>query len=159
MNFLIPIYLTLAARLHGGGYIQNVNRHIRNAIFALPYLLHYLSLWGGITPIMAFICAFIGINAGHDEFWEMGLKPNDQKSNWLTAIVSRTGLKRDSLAWCWTGMAIKGALIAAGTLNPLTIALSAFLFPLAYHIGQRTKWSNEAAEPLSGFFLGLALIA
>lgn len=149
-NFLVIPYLTFAARLHGGGYVQNVNRQLRNAIFAFPYLL--------FGPI-AFATAFIGINAGHDDFWEMGTGPNEQKNNWLTMIVSWAKLKRDSLAWCWVGMGIKGLLIGLGTLNPYIIIGHAVLFPLAYHIGQRTKRGNETAEPLSGFLLGVNLFA
>lgn len=161
INFscIIPIYTTFASRLHGGGFINGVNRQLRNAIFALPYLIHHLSVWGSITPITAFVFAFIGINAGHDEFWEMGTGPNEQKNNWLTAIVTKLGFKRDSLPWCWAGLGIKGALIGLGTLNPLTIILSALAFPTAYYIGFRTKWTNVTAEFLSGFLLGLALIA
>lgn len=150
---IVVVYLTLCGRLHGGGLATGVNRHARNAIWAIPYVFCGPTWW------LQFATAFIGINAGHDEFWKMGTAPNDPKNNWLTWIVRKTRFKRDSVAWCMTGMAIKGAIIGAGTFNPYIILGHAALLPAAYYIGQRTKWENEAAEYLTGFFLGLNLIA
>ncbi len=148
ITLLFSIYLLLAGGLHGGQMISGVNRLVRNAIFALPYLV--------ISPL-AFLTAFWGINSSHHCFWRMGTKPNDPESNWQTFIISRMGIKRDSLAWCWTGMALKGFLISIGTLHPFAVLGHMILMPLAYHIGMRTKRENVTAEFLSGALLGANL--
>ncbi len=77
----------------------------------------------------------------------------------LSRLVSLFGLKRDSLAWCWTGMGLKGALTALGTLNPIIILGHALALPLAYQIGLKTKWDTVTAEFLSGFLYSLIILA
>lgn len=147
IKLLIIPYLAIAARIHGGGIISPLSRPIRNTLFAAPYLF--------ISP-MAFLAAFIGINIGHVNFWGMGLpNQNVNRPDWLTYIVSLLGFERDTLAWCWCGMAIKGAIIGLG--SPILALSNAFLFPLAYYIGMRMKRNNEAAEPLSGLFMSIPL--
>ncbi len=158
MIYLIPFYLALASRLHGGGFFS-LNRQIRNALFALPYMLIYLpTAEHSPTFLLAFIFAFIGINIGHDNFWNMGVEPNSPELNWLGKIVKKIGFTPDTIQWCIAGMMLKGLVIGFGTHNFWSMCGSFILYPLAYYIGMRTKLNNVAAEYLSGLFLGIALI-
>ncbi len=148
MNALLIVYLALASRFHGGGFFPAA-RVIRSFVFALPY--------GFISPI-AFIVAALCKNIGHEDFWLMGTGKARSDRNWLCNLVLETGLKRDSLAFCWLGMAIKGALIALGTFNPVIIAGHALALPLAYYIGRRTRFGSELAEYLSGVMFACSII-
>lgn len=149
-KILLPLYLSLASRFHGGGFIQDVPRPIRAGVFALPY---FLFGWP------AFVLAFIGKNIAHEDFWNMGVRPSRPDESWLcTLILLATPLRRDSLAFCTAGLAIKGIITAAGTLSPAIILAHAVALPLAYYIGQRTRWGNELAEYLSGAFYGISIL-
>ncbi len=158
MIYLIPLYLAFASRLHGGGFFP-LNRQIRNALFALPYMLIYLpTAEHSPTFLLAFIFAFIGINIGHDNFWNMGVEPNSPELNWLGKIVKKIGFTPNTLGFCWTGMMYKAMIISVGTEGWITYLVSIILYPLSYYIGMRSKWNNVCAEYLSGLFLGIALI-
>lgn len=173
----ITVYLSIAGRFHGGGfntgaalsfaafwnkyapswmafntYSDHMDwpRWIRTVIFGMPYIF-----LGWIAPQTA----ALGVNIGHDNFWNMGTAPNSPDKNWLGKLVSFTGLKPDSLAYCTLGMAIKGAITAAGTLSPCMIACHAVALPLAYYIGVRTRWGTVFAEYLSCALYGLSFFA
>lgn len=167
---MLPVYLSLASHFHGGAFFS-APRLVRNAVFALPYafffhhpIFHALSMFGLTVPpeifggLLSFALAFIGVNIGHDNFWMMGTVSNVPDNNWVGNIVARLGLTRDSLAWCTVGMAIKGFVMGLGTLNPLVVIGHTVAFPLAYYIGDRTRWNTNASEYLSGFFDGLVLL-
>lgn len=144
----IPLYLAAASRFHGGGFLDDVPRWIRATVFALPY---FVFGWP------AAVLAYLGKNIGHEDFWNMGVRPSEPEENWLCRLVLLTGLQRDSLAFCTAGLAIKGAITAAGTFNPLIIVGHAVALPAAYYIGQRTRWGSELAEYLSGALYGIVL--
>ncbi len=147
MKWLLIVYLAAASRFHGGGFLPSC-RIFRSFVFAAPY--------AALSPL-AFATAAICKNIGHEDFWMMGTGAARADRNWLCNLVLETGLKRDGLAFCWIGMAIKGALIALGTLNPVIIAGHALALPLAYHIGRRTRYGSELAEYLSGAFMALTI--
>lgn len=174
---IFSLYLSIASRFHGGGFNTgpavsfarlanprlpaflrfNIHenegrmdwpRWIRSVVFALPYL---------IFEWPAFACAAVCKNIAHEDFWNMGTALARPDKSWLCRLVLLTGLKRDSLAFDTLGLAIKGALTAAGTFSPLLIAGHAISLPLAYYIGQRTRWGNVCAEYLSGAFYGFVI--
>jgi hypothetical protein len=123
-------------------------RPLRTLVFSLPY---FLFGWP------AAVVAYVGKSIGHEDFWNMGFRTSEPDKNWLCKFILLTGLKRDSLAFCCLGMAIKGAITAAGTLNIKIIVGHAIALPLAYYIGERTRLGSEVAEYLSGAFYGVVL--
>ncbi len=79
MNYLwlllIP-YCTLAFGIHGGEFVQNINRQIRNLICAIPFaLVGWLSSLGWECGLGLFILSYIGVNMGFDKWplWFKGL--------------------------------------------------------------------------------------
>lgn len=135
------ISCALLSRLHGGGFFP-LSRFFRSLFFSLPFGLIHPAL----MPL-----AFIGNNIGHEDFWSMGTNiKSDPRENWLCKLVAKLPVKRDSLAWCWIGMGIKGFI---------TLPFGGFIAkPLAYHIGRRYFKNSESAEYLSGAFYGILLI-
>lgn len=150
LPFIFPIYLSLASRLHGGGFIS-LPRVSRNILYSLPYLL--------FGPV-AFISAYIGKNLGHEEFWNMGSRKSEVRWGFLALFVDTfTRLKRDSLPWCVSGMAVKGFIISTGTYDWIIIVGHMISLPVSYFIGMRVfKLNNEIAEYLSGFLCGLSML-
>lgn len=172
---IFTIYLAFASRFHGGGFNTGpavslarflnlflparaslkINeesgsvdwpRPLRAAAFAIPY---FVFGWP------AALAAGIFKNVGHENFWNMGTAPSIPRESWLCKVVLFLGLKYGTLAFETSGMALKGALTAAGTFSPALIAGHAVALPLAYYIGQRTRWGNVCAEYLSGALYGL----
>lgn len=159
--FILPIYLSIASRLFGGGFFS-APRWLRSIVFSLPYpiIFHpivFHSIFIGAA--LSFIFAYLGKNIGHDNFWNMGTSPNSTNLNWLGVFLVKIGLVPDTLFFCSAGMAIIGIIMALGTFNPLVMIFHALGMPLAYYVGMRTKWGNAAAEFLSGFLDGLILSA
>lgn len=146
---LVPLYLMFFSRLHGGGFIHDVPRPVRNFLYA--------ALYAAFSPL-AFVAAFVGKNIGHYNFWWMGVRQSKDRDSWLASIVAMYGLERNTLAYCATGLALKGALLAAGTLNPAVIAGHAVAMPLSYYIGMKTRWGTELAEYLDGLFCGIVIL-
>lgn len=145
MIFINALYMMLFSRLHGGGFFS-APRWLRNFIYAMPYAV--------FSPL-AFALAFVGKNLGHYEFWWMGFRPTEQRDSIIGDVLERMSLQNNTLLYCVTGMAIKGAIIGAGTLTPGVILGHAVALPLAYYIGNRTRYGTELAEYLSGLFCGL----
>ncbi len=113
--FLLIPFCTLAFGIHGGEFIQGINRQARNALCAAPFGLVAFFLWDYPEALIAFILAYIGANMGFD-----------RHPLWFKGFI---------------------------TMPPIGAAL----LPLAYWIGYKTKWTNVAAEYLSGTFYGIAL--
>lgn len=148
MILALITYLSAASRFHGGGFFPAA-RIIRSVVFAAPYAL---------ISLPAFVIAAVAKNIGHEDFWLMGTGKARPDQNWLCQALTAFGLQRDTLLFSTLGMAIKGALIAAGTLNPAFIAGHAIALPLAYYIGRRTRFGSELAEYLSGAFMALLFL-
>lgn len=166
MKYLIPLYTMIAGRFHGGAFywLDKVipamelrilfSRQVRNALYAAPYALagnHWLP----------FLFAFVGIDLGHYQFWFMAMQKPSPRTGAIE-FVMRPLLKIMSygcLTYCTIGLMIKGAFIAAGTLDWHVIALHAIWWPTAYWIGMRSfNLRNDIAEALSGLFGGAALL-
>lgn len=161
---LIPLYTSIASRLHGGGIVSNVPRQLRNFVYALPYFVinyinhsfHTDSL--GVSGL-SFLGAFLGINLGHEAFWNMGYLQPAPRGGALEKIVGIFPLTFGSTAYCIVGMALKGFIIGAGTLNIYVIISHTIAWPVSYWIGMRTfRLNNVFAEFMSGWIAGCSLI-
>lgn len=80
---LIP-YLSIAYGIHGGEFIQNVPRIVRNVLCAWPFALVAFLISGHYTPLfieqystasLFFVAAYFGANMGFDNhpLWLKGL--------------------------------------------------------------------------------------
>lgn len=70
---LIP-YTTLAYGIHGGEFVQNINRQVRNLLCALPFMVVGGYLFGPYGASIGFLCGFAGSNLGFDNhrLWVKG---------------------------------------------------------------------------------------
>jgi hypothetical protein len=96
LALLIPVYLTAAGRFHGGAFyfitkifppfIYNFlfARQVRNALFALPFLLVSHD-WR--FAALAFATAFVGIDLGHYQFWFMGVQQPAPRTGTIEFIL------------------------------------------------------------------------
>lgn len=155
-TFVIPVAMSALSRFHGGGFFH-APRWLRAAAFATPYAIFTYPNY--MLAAFAFCTAFVGKNIGHEDFWLMGTGPSRPDDNTLTKVVKMTGFARDGLPWCVTGLALKGAIVALGTLNPVVISCHAACLPLAYFVGRRIGGGSVLAEYLSGLLFGLILLA
>lgn len=141
---MLSLYLALASRFHGGGFFSSP-RIFRSVMFSVPFSIignHWVSLF-------SFTLAYIGVNIGHENFWLMGTGAPTPTKSWLSSLLIKGGFKYGTLGFEIIGMSIKGLI---------TCPIGGFVvLPLAYYIGQRTRWHSVAAEYLSGFFYGLIL--
>lgn len=168
IQYVVPIYLSLTSRWHGGGFFS-APKLLKDAAYALPYgiftfmVSQYSFMISLAWALVALFWAGLWKRTGHADFYQMGQGNTVTREQTLTPIVRFLTGKTDrgSLLYDAVGMGLKGLLIPLLTLNPWLILASGIGYPLAFYIGWyhlKNKYGKgpiEWGEYLAGCFAGI----
>jgi hypothetical protein len=153
---LLSIYLGISSRIHGGGFLKELPKQVRNFLWALPFAwvtgivlnIHY-GLWIAITgSILVTALCMLGKTLGHGNGIDLGhfkpkkpVKYEPEKAEypllWLRGRIHDYWY--DVILMAWFGLlSVLGASIAFGFVSipaAIIIALGGLMKGVAYMIG------------------------
>lgn len=176
LKIMVVVVTSYFGRMAGGGNISKklpgwVPEIVFGLIFGAVAFLHFGSF---LLTFLAFMCAWRGLQLGHETFYHMGYRPDltlkdkDFLTPFLDWLAVRLKFLIGGKIYCWIGMAIKGALIGAATLSLPKFFALALLWPIAYQTGwslqklcKIVNYSKRAAlnEYLSCAVAGVVLVS